>query len=416
MQPPLIDIAENAGRADPDGIRIGETEATAAALRRLLPAGATPLFDAAFIRSSRLYEEFVHRLTLRVFREAGLDSAVQEAGSLAEIAARAGLEPDRALVPLDWILRQLVARDVLRETRADQGLPHYRFTRPLEELDPAPVRDEQARHDPSWLPSYALAETVAKDYPAFLQGQARGEAILFSPARLRLWLDYFSNDNGLYGVNNQVGALGALEWMRPAHDRILELGGGLGSAAVALLDRLDSLDRLRAIREYRFTELVPAFLRRGQEVLRRRFPDPSFLAFGQLDMNRPFGHQNLSPGSVSVVYAVNTLHVAHDLDFTLREIVHALAPGGRLIISECVRPHPGQAIHVEFIFNLMEAFRSPILHPHHRPNGGFLTPEQWAGSLAAAGLTDVEFLPDIMGIRDQFPQFSVAAISATRPT
>ncbi len=260
-----------------------------------------------------------------------------------------------------------------------------------------------------------MADTVAQDYPAFLRGERTGEEICFSPARLRLWVEFFSNDNGLYAVNNLVGAGAVEEWMPPAPVAILELGGGLGSGAAAVLERLRSSGRWPELREYRFTELIPAFLRRGQHILQTRFPDASFLTFASLDMNLSFEKQGIAPERFSLVYAVNTLHVARDLEFTLREIFGALVPGGRLIISECIRPAPRQAIYVELIFNLMETFRSPVLHPVYRPNGGFLTPEQWRSAIEAAGFVDVRALPDIARMRARFPDFSVGAVSATRP-
>ena len=135
---------------------------------------------------------------------------------------------------------------------------------------------------------------------------------------------------------------------------------------------------------------------------------------GALDMDRPFAPQGVAPGSCAVVYAVNTMHVARDLAATLAEVREALEPGGRLVLSECVRPHPREPIYVEFIFNLMESFRSPLLHPGYRPNGGFLTPEQWTAALAAAGFLDIRLLPDIAALRDQVPGFYVAAIGAAR--
>jgi hypothetical protein len=64
----------------------------------------------------------------------------------------------------------------------------------------------------------------------------------------------------------------------------------------------------------------------------------------------------------------------------------------------------------------METFRAPRLHPDYRPNGGFLTPEQWGAAAVAAGFRDVQLLPDIPALRDEFPSFYVAAIGATRPT
>ncbi|PYN17589.1 MAG: hypothetical protein DME05_04045 [Candidatus Rokuibacteriota bacterium] len=123
----------------------------------------------------------------------------------------------------------------------------------------------------------------------------------------------------------------------------------------------------------------------------------------------------MAPGSVSLVYAVNTVHVARDLGFTLREIFQALAPGGRLVISECIRTTSAHVIYVEFIFNLMETFRSPVLNPSYRPNGGFLTPEQWQGALQAAGFVDVRMYPDLRRLRADFPDFCVGAVSARRP-
>ena len=149
--------------------------------------------------------------------KSGLDEAARGGGTAAEIAARAGLDMERALVPVDWMLRHLGARGRLETTRAAGCATVFRLRDPLPDLDPSPLADEQARHDPSGMPAYTLAGTVAGDYPAFLRGRLTGEAVLFSPARLRLWLDYFSNDNALYAVNNRLGALALAEWLpRPA--------------------------------------------------------------------------------------------------------------------------------------------------------------------------------------------------------
>jgi len=390
----------------------GDPEALARIVARRLPPALVPLFAASFIRSGLLYEEFVYRLTVGVVRDAGLEPALREASTTVEIAARAGFEAGRAQVPLDWILRQLAVRQVVERPPGD-GPERFRLAGPLPDLAPAPVREAQRDHDPGWLPSYVLAETVARDYPAFLRGAMAGEQILFSPARFRLWLEYFSNDNGLYAVNNRVGAIAVETWM-PRPGVILELGGGLGSGALAVLQRFADAGRLADIEAYWFTELVPVFLNRGQRAVLARFPEQPVLRFTELDMNRPFAEQGVAPGSLTVVYAVNTLHVAHDLGFTLGEVFAALEPGGRLIISECVRPRPRQPVYAEFVFNLMETFRAPRLHPDYRPNGGFLTPEQWRAA-AAAGFRDVQFLPDIPALRDEFPSFYVAAIGATRP-
>lgn len=396
-------------------IALAEATAAAASLQQALPPSLRPLFGGSFLRSWDLYDEFVYRLTLRVFESAGLEAATREPGSTSDVVARAGLEPGQALIPLDWILRQLATHHILVGEHTAEGTRWRRSPGPIPALDPTPVREEQAGLDPSWLPAYTLAETVARDYVRFLRGEVAGEEVLFSPARFRLWIEYFSNANGLYAVNNRVGALAVAEWLTDPEPTILELGGGLGSAACALLEELDAAGRLGALGAYQFTELVPAFLRRGQQALQARFPNLPGLTFAPLDMNRPFEPQGVAPGSRSVVYAVNTLHVARDLDFTLGEIRAALAPGGRLIVSECVRMQPGQPLNAEFIFNLMATFRSRRPDTPGQPPAGFLLPKQWKATLEAAGLTGIRFLPDVLTLSERFPRFHAAAIGATRP-
>jgi hypothetical protein len=108
------------------------------------------------------------------------------------------------------------------------------------------------------------------------------------------------------------------------------------------------------------------------------------------------------------------VHVARDLAATLGEIRAALADGGALVLAECVRPLPRQPVYVELVFSLLGAFREALLVPEWRPNGGFLTPEQWCAALAANGFADVVVYPDIAALREAFPRFVVAAISARR--
>lgn len=390
-----------------------EADRIAGIVARHLAPSLVPVFDARFARSNALFDEFVYRLSHRVLGEAGLASALGDWGSAEEVASRAGLDLHRAAVPVSWLLRHLSRRGVLARRESAVG-PLFRAETTAPLPDPAPVVDEQREHDRGCLASYALAEMVAGQYSVFLRGGLTGEEILFAPTRLPLWVGYFSNDNILYAVSNRVGAAAVEAWMPARGATILELGGGLASGAAALFERLSAVGRLDALEAYRFSELVPAFLRRGQRTLQERFPDAP-LTFTTLDMNRPFAEQGIEPGSLSMVYAVNTVHVARDLAFTLAEIGRVLEPGGQVIVSECVRPWPGDTLYPEFVFNLLETFRSPHLHAAYRPNGGFLTPEQWVLALQAGGFWNPRIFPDVTRIRDEWPGFYVAAIGASRP-
>jgi SAM-dependent methyltransferase len=245
-----------------------------------------------------------------------------------------------------------------------------------------------------------------------LRGHTRGEKALFTAEGIGAWLQYFSNDNPLYAISNSVGAFAAEQALAEADAAILEIGGGLGSGADALLGRLGKSAHPKPS-AYRFTEISPLFLRRARRTLTAKYPACPFV-FAPLDIDLPFAAQGVASGANSLVYGTNVLHVARDLAATLAELRDALVPGGMLVMSECMRPFTGKPLHIEFVFNLLRSFRDPVLVPDWRPNGGFLTPEQWQAALAANGFADIRMLPDIAAIRDHYPAISVAAIVAKR--
>ena len=373
---------------------------------QLIPPEILPLFDDAFARSCDLIEEYVARLAAAAFRSTGLADACAEPATVDEAIARAGLAPAVARIPAAWLVATLAARGwVERVSGAGDGA-RFRAARPLPAPDPEEILAAQAANDERCLPSYRIAAMAAERYPAVLRGELTGEQALFDAEGVVAWSKYFSNANPLYAVSNAIGAVAAARALAERAGAVLELGGGLGSGAEALLERTTT----GTIPTYRFTEISPLFLRRAERSLGARFRDRG-LEFAPLDIDRPFG---VAPGAYALVYGVNVLHVAHDLAATLAEVRTALAPGGALVISECVRPFAGRPVYVELAFNLLASFREPVLVPGWRPNGGFLTPGEWTQALAANGFADVRVYPDIGAIRETFPQFVVAAVTARR--
>jgi SAM-dependent methyltransferase len=372
----------------------------------LIPLEILTLLDDVFVRSCDLIEEYVARLAAAAFRSTGLADACAEPATVEEAVARAGLAPTVARVPAAWLVAMLAARGWVERVSGAGDSARFRTARPLPALDPEEILAAQAANDERCLPSYRIAATAAERYPAVLRGELTGEQALFDAEGVVAWSKYFSNANPLYGISNAIGAVAAAHALAERGGAILELGGGLGSGAEALLARLDP----GAAPSYRFTEISPLFLRRAERALGLRFRDRG-LEFAPLDIDRPFG---VAPGGYALVYGVNVLHVARDLAATLAEIRKALAPGGALVISECVRPFSGRPVYVEFPFNLLASFRDPVLVPGWRPNGGFLTPEQWTQALAANGFTDARVYPDIGAIRESLPGFVVAAVTARR--
>ena len=388
-----------------------ETQRTRANERAaLIPPEILPLFDVRFAGSCELLEEYVARLAAAAFRSTGLERACASAVTVDEAVAGAGLVPAIARVPAAWLAATLAARGWLETVHGGR----YRAAQPLPALDPDEVLAAQAALDERCLPSYRIAALAAARYPAVLRGEITGEQALFDPEGVSAWVKYFSNANPLYAVSNAIGAVAAERALPAGGGAVLELGGGFGSGAEALLARLEAAGRGLEVAAYRFTELAPMFLRRAERTLGARFKGWP-LEFGALDINRPFAEAGVAPGSCALVYGVNVVHVARDLAAALGEIRTALAAGGAIVLAECVRPFAGRPVYVELVFNLLGAFRDAVLVPGWRPNGGFLTPEQWRAALEANGFAAVEVFPDIAAIRRVIPQFVVAAISARRP-
>ena len=126
----------------------------------------------------------------------------------------------------------------------------------------ASLAAELAATEPDAAVGAEIVTLLADEAPAFLRGEKTGEEILFSPARLPLWIRYFSNANILYAINNTLGAE-TLTRVLPAgrrgprdRRRLRERGRGGAPAPRARVSR------------WRFTELVPTFARRGERAAR----------------------------------------------------------------------------------------------------------------------------------------------------
>jgi SAM-dependent methyltransferase len=256
-----------------------------------------------------------------------------------------------------------------------------------------------------------LVDRAADGYPSFFAGTVDGASILFDRAHPGLWDAYFSNSNPLYAAGNVLAAhAAALSIEKSAGAlRVLEVGAGLGSAAEKLLEGMGP-----AIASYLLTDVSPGFLRKARERLEsgpRR--EGAQLRFQLLDLGSPPGRWPAPPGEFDLVFAVNVLHAVPDLIAALRGLRERLAPGGSLVLGECVRPAPRHPVHPEFIFLLLEEFRGARLDPSTRPEAGFLDAGSWHASLGAAGFRSVQLIPDFPRAVAAYGEHSLAAIIAT---
>ena len=389
------------------------TEDLRTLLSRIPDPEVRSLFTPEFILCCEHFDRFTTDMVLRLVHRLDLEESLARGTTVARVAEEKGYAP-RAEIPLSWFFRKLAAEGYLTAegTRKETV---YRAGASLPSGDPDRAEAASRAVDPGSLPPFAVVREMVEHVPEFLRGEKTGEEILFSPARLSLWFDYFSNDNLLYQINNRLGAEAVARALpRAATATIVEIGGGSGSAALAVAERLSRDARLQRVERYVFSEIVPTFLRRAERTLKSRYPGLP-VEYVRLDMDRDFEEQGVPRGIADVLYAVNTVHIARDLNATLARIRETLKPGGAAVFSECVRPFEGQPIYVEFVFNFLENFTGVATDIATRPNHGFLTPENWRRAFEKAGFEKPEILPDVEELARYYDAFFVAAVSARRP-
>ncbi len=382
-------------------------------LARIPDPAIRSLFSREFILCSEEFDRFTLDAVLNLVAELGLVGPLERGTTVPEVVRSQGWAP-RAEIPVTWFFRKLAAENHL-DVEGSGAASVFRARGPLPVGDPDRAEARARALDARSVPAFAVVRAMIEHVPEFLRGEKSGEEVLFSPAKLPLWFEYFSNDNLLYQINNRLGAEAVARALPPGRPAtVLEIGGGSGSAALAVAERLSRDAALFRIGRYVFTEIVPTFLRRAERNVRSRFPGMP-VEFLRLDMDRSFRAQGIEPGSADLVYAVNTIHIAKDLAATLCEVRETLRPGGVAVFSECVRPYEGQPIYVEFVFNFLQNFTGVATDPATRPTHGFLTPESWRRSLAAAGFEKPEILPDVESLARHYDAFFVAAVMARKP-
>lgn len=367
------------------------------------------VFGDRLYQSIEVMERYSIELAIDLLRQLDVFDHLQRWQTPAQLCGELSFQP-RFSSALSWLLERLVETECV-EGRADgDGSRAYRLHRPLWHPELARIRAIALEIDGGNGATLDLLDHAASIYPAVARGEQSGEQSLFGPRGIALWLSYFHNKNLTYAVNNWIGAVPAVQRLHTKPKlRILEVGAGAGSATETLLRYFDEAGLLSAIEKYIVTEPNAFFRRRAQRELATRYSSVP-LQWETLDLNLPWADQ-IEPGArFDLVYAVNVLHVAHDLLFSLKQATSVLAKDGWLILGECIRPYPDQPIYPELMFQNLGSFIDVRTDPVFRPRGGFLTPEQWRTAATRAGFVNPEVTPNIEAIREIYPHFFTAAI------
>jgi SAM-dependent methyltransferase len=371
-------------------------------LEALHPDVPSSVFDESFRRATERLDGYVGALALEL--AATLELPPGEPLSLDALFAFRGWS-DRGRLAVAWLLETLELYGFAERT--PEGL---RFTGGTPPVPSVGLREKAESAMPAARPAYEVLALCAGALPAVLRGELRGEDALFGPTTLGLWFEYFSNANPHYGPSNAITGVAVARAARSGCS-ILEFGGGGGSAAVAVLRALDEARKPPS--RYVFTELQPAFLRRGARAVQQALPAGCELASMRFDINLDPAGQGLKGGQFDLAFGVNTLHLAHDLLATLTNLRKLLRPGGALIVGELLRPRPDAAVHLELPFTLLEAYSHAPLLAGIRPRPGFMSARGWVRALEVAGFSEIMLLPaQIERCAEVYPGFYSGAITA----
>ena len=365
-----------------------------------LPPG---VLDEAFRQACQRLDRYIGALAWEVASALELGPGAQPA---ADVLLRQRTWSEAGFLALRWLLETLA----LYGLAEGEGSGWRLAAPPSPRSTSAEIRAEAERITPTAAPAYEVLARCAAALPAVLRGEQRGEDALFGPATLGLWFDYFSNANPHYAPNNVIAGSAVA---RAAHAgcRVLEVGGGGGSAALAALAALALAGVTPSA--YVFTELQPAFLRRGTRAVQQALPPAAELRSLRLDINLDPAAQGLAPGTIDVAFGVNTLHLAQDPVAALANLRALLSPGGALVLGELLRPGPTAPVHLELPFTLLEEYRRTPLIAGVRERPGFMSVGGWTRALERAGFRQVEVSPaQVERCAAIYPGFYCGALTA----
>ena len=265
------------------------------------------------------------------------------------------------------------------------------------------------REPPAWesfgLPHHAkLLRACLDALPAILRGDTTAVEVLFSTENAESITAMYQGDP----VNdnfNQLVAEAALRFVEQ-HDRqfdakiscrILEIGAGTGGTTAAVLGKLRSSGLPFG---YTYTDVSPAFLRRGRE--RFGATDPR-LRFALFDIERTAAEQGFADGPFDLILAANVLHVSRSLAQTLGRVRGLLAESGELLLNEAVAVDDFLTLTFGLLPGWWAAEDTHRRHPHSA-----LAP-RWAWEQA---LRETGFDVDRTGVEDRIfiarPRYALA--------
>ncbi|HUN48115.1 MAG TPA: beta-ketoacyl synthase N-terminal-like domain-containing protein, partial [Stellaceae bacterium] len=247
--------------------------------------------------------------------------------------------------------------------------------------DPAVLWRRLVAEYPDHLASLELVGRCGERLEAILRGEADAESLLFSERDFNAG-EQFEDSDPFTRLGNELAA-GVMRHIRQHVAagralRVLEVGGGTGGLAAALLPELPA-ERV----EYVFSDPREAAVTRAEG----RFTDYPFVRYTTLDLDQEIASQGFTVAEFDVIVAANSLHECADLGRALARARDLLRPGGLLLLVE-----PAPSDFLEFVFGIRRRWWS-FADLDLRAETPLMPPAQWEAALRAAAFTETAVLP-----------------------
>ncbi len=346
-----------------------------------------------------LTDNYLVSLMIDILNRNGIDKLLDKNTSITDIINKFGF-CDKAYNSLRWILERLKFSEYVESTELNDNVL-YKFTGKKIDFDAESIYRNSVEKEPDCKSAFDILKLMASNYDEFLRGTKTGVEIVFSPENIHIMNEYY--DRSLfYNANNTMGAKVLNHEIDIRNNPyILELGGGMGGGTKRFLTmRKDEKKPINCFK-YHFTDVANKMIRNIKKTLEVMTDDVSVFEFGKFDFNKSIEEVGAVPNTYDIIWAVNAIHVAYDLEYTLKEIYKILKPGGVLLIAETVRPTKGPMIQQEFVINTLDDYWNVKLDADYRPNYGFITWDKWVKALEKAGYDIIETVPDMRTVEKE---------------
>ncbi len=350
------------------------------------------LFHSNYYNLYHAIDIYVAKVAINILRKMNALSFLSEDfRTVDQISGKFGFK--KQSVPLlHWMLDYL---EQMGHVQRKQSA--YRIVQNTFDTDTKKDIDKIMQLEPSSDSFIDMIDRIMGQIDDFFYGKKDGSDILFADPELSdLWNKYFNNYFYGYAVLNFSVAHGILKWFSQTNGKkMLEIGSGTSGASSKVFSMLRDNNLLDSMDNITLTDVFPALLDVGASNIRRNVSNPPDFSQKILDVNKSLDEQGFQEPLWDIIYGINVMHVARDLEYSLGELYNHLDDNGILVIAETIRPSDNKALHQEFMANLLEGYYNVKCDIQHRPIHGFLTKGQWISFFQKAGFRNIEFITEL---------------------